>query len=148
MQKCSGLGHRQVKFSVDPLVPNLLHSMQLQHTTGSSAPATSPISPPLEVPAQPYLQLDSPGLIDDFYFHLLSWSAGHILAMGLGSAVYFGNAQTHAVECQVDFGDHNSIASVKWYPSHGCMHNVAVGTNSNALVVDALTKQQVYSSMA
>jgi len=131
--------------SVDPFELDLLRCMKLRHTTGSSAPATSPIPPSLEVPALPYLQLDAPGLIDDFYLNLLSWSEDNILAIGLGSAVYLWNAQTRAVECLVDFGDQNSIASVKWCPSHGCTHYVAVGTNSNVLVFDALTKQQVYS---
>jgi len=140
-KKCCAAASSQV--SVDPFELDLLRCMKIRHA--NSAPATSPVPPPArEVPALPYLRLDAPGLIDDFYSNLVSWSEDNILAIGLGSAVYLWNAHTCAVELLADFGDHNSVASVKWCTSHGCTHYLAVGTNLNVLVFDVETKRQVY----
>ena len=42
--------------------------------------------------------LDAPGLIDDFYLHLLSWSKKDIISVALGSDLYLLYNQSHKVK--------------------------------------------------
>eukprot|EP00980_Cylindrotheca_fusiformis_P027088 scaffold18740_cov122-Cylindrotheca_fusiformis.AAC.1 len=41
--------------------------------------------------------LEVPGVIDDYYLNLISWSEDNILAVGLGSEVYLYNNLTEDV---------------------------------------------------
>jgi len=107
-------------------------------------PAVLQVLPAHQLPEGLYLQLDVPGLVDDFYLNLLSWSQDNILAAGLGSAVYPWNAQTHTIQLLVNVGDRNSVTSVKWCTSQGNTHYLAVGTNSDVCVFNTLVMGQVY----
>jgi len=46
------------------------------------------------IPTKEERILDAPGMLDDFYLHLLSWSLGNLLAVALQNNVYIWNAET------------------------------------------------------
>ena len=65
-----------------------------------SAPATSRKKKHSEklasrhIPSAPTRILDAPGLLDDYYLNLLSWSDTNILAVALNRAVYIWDAES------------------------------------------------------
>lgn len=67
-----------------------------------------------KIPLCPEKVLDAPGLVDDFYLHLISWSNDNLLAIALGKSVYCWNANDGSVnlitECE------SLITSIKWSP--------------------------------
>jgi len=130
------------KVSSDPFELDWLRTLKVGNA--KFAPAALQVLPARRLPEGSYLQLDAPGLVDDFYLNLLSWSQDNILAAGLGSAVYLWNARTRGVQLLVDVGDRNSVTSVKWCTSQGNTHYLAVGTNSDVRVFDTLVMGQVY----
>eukprot|EP00668_Euglena_longa_P005893 GGOE01006962.1.p1 GENE.GGOE01006962.1~~GGOE01006962.1.p1 ORF type:complete len:504 (+),score=129.80 GGOE01006962.1:38-1549(+) len=46
------------------------------------------------IPTKEERILDAPGMLDDFYLHLLSWSASNLLAVALQNNLYIWNAET------------------------------------------------------
>lgn len=67
-----------------------------------------------KVPTYPEKVLDAPGLVDDFYLNLISWSNDNILAIALNNSVYCWNANSGSVdlitECE------SIITSINWSP--------------------------------
>lgn len=51
--------------------------------------------------------LDAPGLIDDFYLHLLSWSKHDIISVGLKNELYLLNNKLSSVQLLASFPYHN-----------------------------------------
>jgi len=49
------------------------------------------------IPTRPDRVLDAPGMVDDYYLNLLSWSSDNMVAIGLGEAVYVWNAESGGV---------------------------------------------------
>ena len=58
----------------------------------------SPHSTKRKVSKDAFKVLDAPSLKDDFYLHLVDWSASNVLAVGLGRCVYLWSACTSKVE--------------------------------------------------
>ena len=50
-----------------------------------------------KIPTQPERVLDAPGMVDDFYLNLLSWSCQNAVAVALESSTYIWKADTGAV---------------------------------------------------
>jgi cell division cycle protein 20 (cofactor of APC complex) len=65
-----------------------------------------------KISSNPERVLDAPGLIDDFYLNLLSWSCDNYLAIALENSCYVWNASSGSVQLLTEC-DH-SIASVRW----------------------------------
>lgn len=65
-----------------------------------------------KISSNPERVLDAPGLVDDFYLNLLSWSCENQLAIALESSCYVWNANTGSVQVLSDC-DH-LISSVRW----------------------------------
>lgn len=65
-----------------------------------------------KISSNPERVLDAPGLIDDFYLNLLSWSCDNHLAIALQNSCYVWNASSGSVQVlsECDF----NIASVRW----------------------------------
>lgn len=58
--------------------------------------------------------LDAPGMSDDFYSSLLSWSCYNLLAVGLADAVYVWNAESGSVD-ELCAGDGEAaVSSLEW----------------------------------
>ena len=60
--------------------------------------------------------LDAPGIVDDFYYNLLSWSSNNLLAVGIGSRVFVWNAGDGSVKelCNGEDTDSGDVQSLKW----------------------------------
>lgn len=65
------------------------------------------------IKAVPLKTLDAPGIVADFYYHLIDWGSNNCVAVALGSAVYLWNANTSAVSKLCDFVSH-IVTTVKW----------------------------------
>jgi len=117
--------------------------------------ARSPARPPRKVARTPFKVLDAPALADDFYLNLVDWSAGNVLAVGLGSTVYLWSAATAKVTKLVDLAEAggggggappdpaggDAVCSVSW---SGRGTYLAVGTGSGSVQVwDAATGSRV-----
>jgi cell division cycle protein 20 (cofactor of APC complex) len=73
--------------------------------------------------------LDAPDLLDDYYLNLLDWSAGNIMAVALGPAVYLWNASTGNIELLCENQDEeNNVTSISFM---GDGSHVAIGNDSN-----------------
>ncbi|TIC26507.1 WD40 repeat-like protein [Wallemia mellicola] len=60
--------------------------------------------------------LDAPGLVDDFYYNLLSWSSTNLLAVGIGARVFVWNADDGSVKeiCNGEDSNSGDLQSLKW----------------------------------
>ena len=86
-----------------------------------------------QIPSAPSRVLDAPGLMDDYYLNLLSWSDTNVLAVALQDTVYLWNAQSGDITelCHFDGdGASSHISSVSWVQEGGA--HLAVGTSNGA----------------
>jgi len=84
------------------------------------------------IPSAPSRILDAPGMLDDYYLNLLSWSDTNVLAVALSETVYLWDASSGAIQelCSLDEGQDAHISSVEWVQSGGA--HLAVGTSTGA----------------
>jgi len=83
------------------------------------------------IPSAPSRILDAPGMKDDYYLNLLSWSDTNVLAVALSETVYLWNATTGGIQelCTIeDAGQDAPITSVEWVQQGGA--HLAVGTST------------------
>ena len=72
--------------------------------------------------------MDCPDLMDDYYVNLLDWSSSNVIAVALGTTVYFWDASSGSISGHVTVDDDKGpINSVNWAPD-GC--HIAVGLNN------------------
>ncbi|KAF4612690.1 hypothetical protein D9613_011772 [Agrocybe pediades] len=76
-----------------------------------------------KIATQPERVLDAPGMMDDFYLNLISWSCQNVVAVALESSTYIWKADTGAVvqlgecpeglyACSVDFSNDGAFLGV------------------------------------
>lgn len=70
--------------------------------------------------------LDAPDFVDDYYLHLLDWSAYNIVSIGLGTKVYLWNAGNGEISELLSTQDSNPVTSLKWTKEG---RHIAVGFN-------------------
>jgi cell division cycle 20, cofactor of APC complex len=82
------------------------------------------------IPSAPSRILDAPGMLDDYYLNLLSWSDTNVLAVALSDTVYLWNATTGGIQelCSMEGGQDAHISSVEWIQQGGA--HLAVGTST------------------
>lgn len=100
--------------------------------------------PSRSIPTAPFKVLDAPGILDDYYLNLLSWSAQNVLAVALGAEVYLWNA-TNGMVTSLDSGlaacEGIYYASLSWCADGSYL---AVGTSDgNVQVWDGETNQKL-----
>jgi cell division cycle protein 20 (cofactor of APC complex) len=67
-----------------------------------------------KIATQPERVLDAPGMMDDFYLNLLSWSCQNVLAVALGEATYVWRADTGEVRPVAEAPEGSYVSSVSW----------------------------------
>ncbi|CAO1616055.1 unnamed protein product [Sympodiomycopsis kandeliae] len=74
-----------------------------------------------KIPTEAEKVLDAPGMIDDFYYHLIDWSATNLVAVALESVVHVWNGDTGEVTTLCDLeeepervGGGGIVSSVRW----------------------------------
>ena len=83
-----------------------------------------------KLPSQPERVLDAPGMVDDFYLNILSWSALNVLGVALGESCYTWTADTGNVSHLGDAPDGTYYSAVE-FSTDGAF--LALGTGSGAV---------------
>ncbi|KAI0036993.1 WD40 repeat-like protein [Vararia minispora EC-137] len=79
-----------------------------------------------KIATQPFRVLDAPGIVDDFYLNLLSWSSLNIVAIGLGDQTYIWKADSGEVVHVGEAPDGSYVSSVE-FSSDGAFLGVGMG---------------------
>lgn len=116
-----------------PECQNRLFRSSLGLSSLSLASSTATRNTPVAKQSQtrnysPYRILDAPGLIDDFYFNLLDWSAMNTLAVALGNSVFLWNSDTGVVTRLLTVRN-DIVTSLAWSQTGRAL---AVGTGSGS----------------
>merc|ERR1719181_1287735 len=101
---------RVLTYSERPPVPAPHDTLKVLYSVGKETAATAKIA--RVVPKESLKTLDAPDLLDDFYCHLVDWSAQNIVAVALGHVVYLWNGENGTTEslCEHDV----DVTSVRW----------------------------------
>lgn len=81
------------------------------------------------VPTTPERVLDAPGMVDDFYLNLVSWSALNVVGVALGESTYLWAAATGVVAHLGDAPDDTYVASVD-FSGDGAYLGIGLGTGA------------------
>jgi cell division cycle protein 20 (cofactor of APC complex) len=92
-----------------------------------------------KIPSCPVKVLDAPGIIDDFYLNLISWSDSNILAIALQNDLYCWNANDGSVNLITSC--ETIITSIKWSPDD---FYISIGLeNGNIEIWDIETRKNI-----
>ncbi|KAH7929258.1 WD40 repeat-like protein [Leucogyrophana mollusca] len=80
-----------------------------------------------KIPTQPERVLDAPGMVDDFYLNLLSWSSQNVLAVALAESTYIWRADTGSVSNLGEAPEGSYVSSVD-FSNDGAYLGVGLGT--------------------
>ncbi|KZP28244.1 WD40 repeat-like protein [Athelia psychrophila] len=80
-----------------------------------------------KIPTLPERVLDAPGMVDDFYLNLLSWSCQNVVAVALAESTYIWRADTGTVTQVGDAPEGSYVSSVD-FSNDGAYLGVGVGT--------------------
>ncbi|KAG9313704.1 hypothetical protein JVU11DRAFT_6054 [Chiua virens] len=93
------------------------------------------------VPTTPERVLDAPGMVDDFYLNLVSWSALNVVGVALGESTYLWAVNTGIVSHLGDAPDDTYVASVD-FSGDGAYIGIGLGTGAIELW-DVSTSQKL-----
>lgn len=81
------------------------------------------------VPTTPERVLDAPGMVDDFYLNLITWSALNVVGVALGESTYLWTADTGVVSHLGDAPDDTYVASLD-FSGDGAYIGIGHGTGA------------------
>lgn len=101
-----------------------------------------------KIPTDAEKVLDAPGMIDDFYYHLIDWSSTNLVAVALQGVVHVWNGDTGEVDTLCDLeiepervGGGGMVSSVRWDTDGNYL---AIGTDRGFVQLwDVSTNQRV-----
>lgn len=93
--------------------PNASRFQTLPYSEIGRQILTSPTLNSKLIKTVPIKTLDAPGLVSNFYYHLVDWGPNDCVAVALDSAVYLWNASTSEVTKLCDFVT-QKVSLVKW----------------------------------
>lgn len=82
-----------------------------------------------KIPTQPERVLDAPGMIDDFYLNLISWSSLNVVAVALGESAYTWRADTGSVTHLGDVSEGTYVSCVD-FSQDGTFLGIGTGSGS------------------
>ncbi|XP_037655364.1 cell division cycle protein 20 homolog B [Choloepus didactylus] len=90
----------------------------------------------------PEVKIHLSGLRNDYYLNILDWNFQNLIAIALGSSVYFWNGEKHNWIDNIDLSlTCNYVSSVSWIKEGNCL---AVGTSEGEVQLwDVATKKQL-----
>ncbi|GMM36475.1 hypothetical protein DASC09_038000 [Saccharomycopsis crataegensis] len=111
-ERQSGLIFDLKNLTLNDNLSNVLEKSRSKNNhTGGINPSTA-LARSRKIPTIPERILDAPGLVDDYYLNLMSWSSNNLLAVALGNTVYIWRAAEGTVKaltsCDVQ------VTSVSW----------------------------------
>ncbi|KAL0956461.1 hypothetical protein HGRIS_002607 [Hohenbuehelia grisea] len=80
-----------------------------------------------KIPTAPERVLDAPGMMDDFYLNLISWSCLNVVAVALEASTYIWNADTGTVSHLGDAPEGSYISSVD-FSADGAFLGAGIGS--------------------
>ena len=80
-----------------------------------------------KIPTLPERVLDAPGMVDDFYLNLISWSCQNVLAVALAESTYLWRAETGSVARLGEAPEGTYVSSVDW-SNDGAYLGVGIGS--------------------
>lgn len=98
-----------------------------------------------KLPTQPERVLDAPGMVDDFYLNLISWSSLNVVAVALDESTYTWRADTGAVTHLTDVTDGTYVSSVD-FSKDGAF--LAIGTGSGMVELWDIVAQTKLRNMS
>jgi cell division cycle protein 20 (cofactor of APC complex) len=117
-------------YSMDHL--RVLQRLEGSQTTGMSASfenTTTAIH--RKIPDKWRQQLDTPGMVDDYYLNLISWNKDNVLAVSMGYKVFLWNATTQKTQLLTKFElEGHYGTSVAW-----CSMSAGATNNSKYLAI-------------
>ena len=134
--------------SSDPLMAQareLVRPLYARAGSSSSGTSTTTGTKDRRISTQPQKILDAPGMIDDFYLNLISWSSTNILAISIINSVYLWKAETGEVSPLYQGPEDTYIASVDFSNDGGF---VGVGTPTGAVELWDVETQTKLRTMA
>jgi len=79
------------------------------------------------IPTQPERVLDAPGMVDDFYLNLISWSCLNVVAVALEASTYIWRADTGTVTHLGDAPEGSYVSSVS-FSNDGVFLGIGLGS--------------------
>ena len=98
-----------------------------QRPGASSTSTGASLTKTRKIPTQPERVLDAPGMVDDFYLNLLSWSCQNAVAVALEASTYIWRADTGTVVQLGDAPEGTYVSSVN-FSNDGAFLGVGIGT--------------------
>lgn len=96
-----------------------------------------------QISNEPFRILDTPGMEDNYYSHLLAWSAANVIAICLAETVYLFNCSTSDFDEMYQAAEGESIASLAFSPQGD---HLAIGNTEGVVTVwDLETAQTVHT---
>ncbi|KIM77616.1 hypothetical protein PILCRDRAFT_615185 [Piloderma croceum F 1598] len=80
-----------------------------------------------KIPTQPERVLDAPGMVDDFYLNLITWSCQNVLAVALAESTYIWRAETGTVSRVGEAPEGSYVSSVD-FSNDGAYLGIGIGT--------------------
>ncbi|KAF8577633.1 WD40 repeat-like protein [Ramaria rubella] len=130
------LNDRVLKYHEPPPLPSAdsdlsqqrLHARALYQRPGAIAGSSSVVTNKTrKIPSQPERVLDAPGMVDDFYLNLLSWSTTNVVAVALSETTYIWRADTGAVTQIAEAPEGSYVSSVS-FSNDGMFLAIGMGT--------------------
>lgn len=118
------------------------NNLRVLYSANQQNPSTKMLA--RHIPATPERILDAPDLLDDFYLNLLDWSAGNVMAVGLGQCVYLWDASSGDINLLYEAEDEKHVTSVGWM---GDGSHLAIGMSSCEVQMWDVTKQKKVRTM-
>jgi cell division cycle protein 20 (cofactor of APC complex) len=94
-----------------------------------------------KIPTLPERVLDAPGMVDDFYLNLVSWSSQNVVAVALAESTYIWRAETGNVSVVGEVPEGTYVSSVD-FSNDGAYLGVGVG-NGDVELWDVETCQKL-----
>lgn len=119
--------------SADPLLAEQREIVQpLYQQTGSGLVSSTSNSSTKsrKISTQPERVLDAPGMVDDFYLNLISWSSQNVVAVALGESTYIWRAETGGVTHIGDAPEGTHVSAVDF---SGDGEFLSIGTGAGAI---------------
>ncbi|KIJ37086.1 hypothetical protein M422DRAFT_76156 [Sphaerobolus stellatus SS14] len=131
------INERILKYHEPPPAPSAdkdlaqqrVHARSLYQRPGAIGTATSSTvtSKTRKIPTQPERVLDAPGMVDDFYLNLLSWSVQNVVAVALSESTYIWRADTGSVTQIAEAPQGTYVSSVS-FANDGAFLAIGLGT--------------------
>ncbi|KAL0579912.1 WD repeat-containing protein slp1 [Marasmius crinis-equi] len=142
------VNRRILGYHEQPPAPSSDHTLAQQrefakplYARPGSVPTSTGSTKARKIPTQPERVLDAPGMVDDFYLNLLSWSCQNTVAVALESSTYIWRADTGSVVQMGEAPEGSYVSSVD-FSNDGAFLGIGLG-NGDVELWDAETGQKL-----